>query len=79
MVSEIRNFELWKYVLTISQSIEEDLKTGKVGRADLLTYLESIKEIFGKTIDPTEDFQGVVLVELCRSLSRSIESLQKNS
>ena len=66
-------FELWKYVLSVSDSITTEAKSGDVTKKDLLAYLETIEEAFGKNSDPVKDFQGFVLLELCRSLRRSLD------
>lgn len=72
MEPENDRFYLWKYVLSISDSITNDVRNRNMTNEDLLNYLESIEEAFGKMNDPLSDFQGFVLCELCRSIRRSI-------
>ena len=67
-----KNFYLWKYALLISESISCDIRLGQLTKADLVNYLESIEEAFGKTSDPLNDLQGLVLIELCRSIRRAL-------
>lgn len=69
------NFELWKSVLTTSELISDTASQNQMSRQDLVLQLNVIEEVFAKTIDPSEDFQGYVVLHLCRSLRRSIQQL----
>lgn len=67
-----KNFYLWKYARSISESISNDVRLGQLTKADLVNYLESIEEAFGKTSDRLNDLQGFVLIELCCSIRRAL-------
>lgn len=67
-----KNFYLWKYALSISESISNDVRLGQLTKADLVNYLENIEEAFGKMSDPLNDLQGFVLIEICRSIRRAL-------
>ena len=69
------NFNLWKSVLTTSEIISEATSQNKINREDLIQQLNAIEEVFAKTVDPSEDFQGYVILHLCRSLRRSIQKI----
>ena len=44
-------FELWKYVLSVSDSITTEAKSGDVTKKDLLAYLETITNQTPKVFD----------------------------
>lgn len=69
------NFDLWKSILTTSEIISEATSRNQINRHDLIQQLNAIEEVFAKTIDPSEDFQGYVVLHLCKSLKRSIQQL----
>lgn len=68
------NFPLWKHALGVSESLAEDLKTGAMTKEGLLQQLNTIEEVFRKTNDPVEDFEGYVLFHLCRAIRDSIKN-----
>jgi predicted transcriptional regulator len=69
------NFDLWKAILTTSEIISEATSRNKISRDDLVQQLNAVEEVFAKTIDPSEDFHGYVILHLCKSLKRSIQQL----
>jgi hypothetical protein len=71
-MSDVKNFEIWKWLLTTSLLIEENVKDGNVESEYLLEKLETIEAVFGQVADPANDFQSYVLLSLCRSFKRSI-------
>lgn len=75
MELEDTNFDIWMSALSISDSITDDLQKGRLNKADLLNYLNTVEELFGTDIDPVEDLKAFVLLQLCRSVRRSLDSL----
>lgn len=68
-------FSLWKSILTVSDNISDAVNHKKMNKQDLAFQLNAIEEVFEKTIDPSEDFQGYVILHLCKSLKKSIQQL----
>lgn len=75
MELEAQDFHFWKLVLSVSDSIAGNTEQGKVTKDELVTFLGTIEEVIGKSTDPVADFQKYVLLELCRSLRKSIAKL----
>lgn len=75
MEIETQNFNFWKLVLSISESIASDIEKGQINKNELLTYLATIEEIIGESNDPVADFQKFVLLDLCRSFRKSLSYL----
>lgn len=69
------NFENWKYVLTVAETIQEDLKTDQICKESLKIYLDSLEEVLGGQSDPLRDFQGYALLSLCRSISKTLAKI----
>lgn len=69
-------FEIWKFVLATSTSISSDLEKGPVSNLDLVQALNTIEEVCQTTMDPIQDLQGYVLLDLCRTIRKA---LVKNS
>lgn len=74
-----QDFGLWKFVLSVSDSMAGDQKRGFAKQSEIIAYLETIEEAFNKNNDPIEDFKGFVLLELCRTLKRSLLLSQKSN
>lgn len=75
MELEAQDFHFWKLVLSVSDSIAGNTEQGKVTKDELVTFLGTIEEVIGESNDPVADFQKYVLLELCRSLRKSIDKL----
>lgn len=67
-------FHLWKTLLITAETISDVADKKKMNKQDLIFQLNSIEEVFGKSIDPTEDFQGYVVLQLCKSLKKSLQN-----
>ncbi len=69
------NFQMWKFILSVSDAIASDTKHGHIKKTDLLIYLGTIEEAFEKANDPVGNFSGFAMLKLCRSLRKSLESM----
>lgn len=75
MGADNKNFEMWKYVLALSETMIKENESGLMNKVALIDYLNTIEETFVESRDPIENFEGYVLVQLCRSFRQSLESL----
>ncbi len=76
-------WKFWSYVLSVSDSMSDAAKASTadhpVGKKDLLEYLGTIEESFGGSMDPTDNFKEYVVLHLCRSVQRVLESIESES
>jgi len=75
MELDTEDFHFWKLVLSVSDSIASDMEQRQLTKDELLNYLGTIEEVFRKSNDPVSNFQKFVLLELCRSLRKSLAHL----
>lgn len=66
----------WKHLVSISERLSNQAESGTANIREICQYLESIEISLGKGIDPIKNIQEYSLRQFCRSLRRTLNTLE---
>lgn len=70
------NSHFWNQLIIYADEINKQSAMHSTGESDRLAiiteYLGTLDEIYGRSIDPVENFEAYATVELCRAILKAI-------
>lgn len=64
----------WYYLLNVSESLDAIQPDPEKAREQLLEYLETVEEVFGKSFDPVDEFEKFSATALCKSIRKFLQA-----
>lgn len=77
-IESLENFSKWRHLLFAANSLSE-LSKEQLPFIELRRSLGSLEEYFPRELNPLDDFPAYALRQFCKSLSKTLDSIEDHS